>query len=54
VRTVVGTRVAGQGAQIVVVADRAALGVGARAQLSGTAVMLELARVLARGTAAAR
>ncbi len=49
VRTVMGTRLAGQGGQIVVVADRAALGVGARAQLSGTAVMLELARVLAQG-----
>jgi hypothetical protein len=50
VSTVMGTRLGGPGAQIVVVADRAALGRGAVAQLSGTAVMLELARVLSSGT----
>jgi len=50
VSTVTGTRIGGPGAQIVVVADRGALAPGALAQLSGTAVMLELARILSEGT----
>ena len=45
----IATRAGGPGAQIVVVANRAALGRPALAQLSGTAVLLELARVLAQG-----
>src|SRR5262249_17980607 len=47
-------RIGGPGAQIVVVANRGTVpptARGAAAQLSGTAVMLELARVLAQGTA---
>ncbi len=50
VKTVIATRAGGLGAQIVIVANRSALGRPALAQLSGTAVLLELARVLAQGT----
>ncbi len=50
VSTVMATRIGGPGAQIVVVANRSAIGRGALAQLSGSAVLLELARVLAQGT----
>jgi hypothetical protein len=49
IRTVIATRAGGPGAQIVIVANRSALGRPALAQLSGTAVLLELARVLAQG-----
>ena len=45
-RTVIGTRVGFSNRRILVVADRDALGRGAKAQLSGTAALLELARVL--------
>lgn len=46
---VVATRVGRPGASIVVVAHRDAAGRGARADLSGTAAMLELARVAGAG-----
>jgi hypothetical protein len=49
VRTVIATRPGGLGAQIVVVADRESLRRGDAVALSGTAVMLELATVLAQG-----
>lgn len=44
--TVVGERVGFSNRRILVVAHRDALGAGARAELSGTAALLELARVL--------
>lgn len=48
-RTVVATRVGAPGAGIVLVSHRDAAGRVARAELSGTAAMLELARVLSDG-----
>jgi hypothetical protein len=48
-RTVTATRPGAPGAGIVVVSHRDAAGQGAKAELSGTAAMLELARVLSDG-----
>jgi hypothetical protein len=47
--TVLGRQVGAPGPELVVVAHRDAAGRGARAELSGTAVMLELARVVSGG-----
>jgi hypothetical protein len=47
--TVLGRQVGAPGPELVVVAHRDATGRGARAELSGTAVMLELARVVGGG-----
>ncbi|MEA2288807.1 MAG: hypothetical protein QOD55_804 [Solirubrobacteraceae bacterium] len=47
--TVLARQVGAPGPELVVVAHRDAAGRGARAELSGTAVMLELARVVAGG-----
>jgi hypothetical protein len=47
--TVLARQVGQPGPELVVVAHRDALGRGARAELSGTAVMLELARVVSGG-----
>jgi hypothetical protein len=47
--TVVGTRIGRPGPGLVVVAHRDARGAGARAELSGTAGLLELARVTGEG-----
>jgi hypothetical protein len=46
---VIASRAGAPGSQIVVVAHRDAAGAGSRAELSGTAALVELARVLASG-----
>ena len=51
--TVIARQVGQPGPGLVVVAHRDALGRGARAELSGTAAMMELARVVARRAAEA-
>lgn len=48
-RTVIATRIGAPGPGIAVVAHRDAAGAGAKAELSGTAAMLELARVAGQG-----
>ncbi|ADB54304.1 zinc-binding metallopeptidase family protein [Conexibacter woesei] len=50
VETVIGERTGFSSQRILVVAQRDAIGTGARAQLSGTAALLELARVLGSRT----
>lgn len=50
VETVIGERTGFSSQRILVVAQRDAVGTGARAQLSGTAALLELARVLGART----